>query len=119
MENVVPINIQVLSILCSALFMIMIFYLVIKGKLREEYSVLWIVCTVLLLVFSFWRNGLDLIAKAMGVYYAPSLLFMVAILVIIIFLVHLSLVNSRQSKQVKSLAQSLAILEKRLRQQDK
>lgn len=114
MENVVPFKIQLLSIITSAIFMVIIFQLIIRGKLREEYSILWIVCTILLLVFSFWRNGLDMIASALGVYYAPSLVFLVGLFVIIIFLVHLSVVNSKQHLQIKNLAQTLALLEKKM-----
>src|SRR5215212_8185089 len=118
MENVVPFKIQILSIFCSAVFMIIIFQLVIKGKLREEYSILWILCTVFLLVFSFWRNGLDVIANALGIYYAPSLVFLAGMFVIIIFLVHLSVVNSSQHLQIKKLAQTLALLEKKMADKD-
>lgn len=118
MENVVPFKIQLLSILSSAVFMIVIFQLIIKGKLREEYAILWILCTVLLLVFSFWRNGLDVIANALGVYYAPSLIFLVGLFVIIIFLVHLSVVNSKQHLQIKNLAQALALLQKKMEEKD-
>lgn len=110
MENVVPYKIQIISILGALLFMFFIFRLIVKGRLREEYSILWIVCTFFLLVFSFWRNGLDIIAKYLGVYYAPALIFLGAIFAIILFLVHLSVVNSKQQKQIKDLAQELAIL---------
>lgn len=110
MENVVPYKIQILSIIGALLFMFFIFRLIVKGRLREEYSILWIVCTTFLLVFSFWRNGLDIIAKFLGVYYAPALIFLGAIFAIILFLVHLSVVNSKQQKQIKDLAQELAIL---------
>ena len=118
MENVVPFKIQLLSILSSVIFMIVIFQLIMKGKLREEYSILWILCTVLLLVFSFWRNGLDKIANALGVYYAPSLILVVGMFVIIIFLVHLSVVNSKQHLQIKNLAQALALLQKKMEEKD-
>ena len=110
MENVVPFKIQILSILGTVLFMLFIFRLIVKGRLREEYSILWIVCTLVLLVFSFWRGGLDLIAKYLGIYYAPALIFLGAIFAIIIFLVHLSVVNSKQHRQIKDLAQELALL---------
>ena len=110
MENVIPYKIQILSIIIAVVFMLFIFRLIAKGKLREEYSIIWIVCTFVLLLFSFWRNGLDIIAKLLGIYYAPALIFLAAIFAIIIFLVHLSVVNSKQHKQIKLLAQELALL---------
>ncbi len=115
MENVVPFKIQILSICGAVLFMLFIFRLIVKGRLREEYSILWIVCTFVLLVFSFWRSGLDIIAKYLGVYYAPALIFLGAIFAITIFLVHLSVVNSKQHRQIKDLAQELALLKENLR----
>lgn len=114
MENVIPIKIQIISIVGALLFMLFIFRLIAKGKLRAEYSIIWIVCTVVLLLFSFWRNGLDIIAKLLGVYYAPSLMFLVAIFAIILFLVHLSVVNSKQHEQIKKLSQELALLKEKL-----
>jgi hypothetical protein len=110
MENVVPYKIQIISIIGALLFMFFIFRLITKGKLREEYSIIWIACTLILILFSFWRNGLDIIAKSLGVYYAPALMFLGAIFAIIIFLVHLSVVNSKQQKQIKELAQDIALL---------
>ncbi|MDF2450122.1 MAG: hypothetical protein K0R26_2626 [Bacteroidota bacterium] len=114
MENVIPYRLQIIAILIALIFMFFVFRLITKGRLREEYSFIWIICTVLLLLFSFWRNGLDVIAKILGVYYAPSLIFMAAIFAIVLFLVHLSVVNSKQHKQIRELAQELALLRKKI-----
>jgi len=114
MENVVPYKIQIISIIGALTFMFFIFRLIAKGKLREEYSIIWIICTVILLVFSIWRNGLDVLAKLLGVYYAPALVFLAAIFAIIVFLVHLSVVNSKQHEQIKKLTQEMAILKSKL-----
>jgi hypothetical protein len=110
MENVVPFKIQIIAIIGSLLFLFFISRLIINGKLREEYSIIWICCTIVLIVFAIWRNGIELIANLLGVYYAPALLFLFAIFAIIFFLVHLSVTNSKQQKQIKNLAQEIAIL---------
>ena len=110
MENVISYRLQIIAIVIAVTFMFFIFRLITKGKLREEYSLIWIVCTALLLLFSVWRDGLDVIAKLLGIYYAPSLIFIGAIFAIVIFLVHLSIVNSRQHKQIKEITQELALL---------
>jgi hypothetical protein len=114
MENVVPYKIQILSIIGALSFMFFIFRLIAKGKLREEYSIVWIICTLVLLVFSIWRDGLDVVAELLGVYYAPSLIFLAAIFAIIVFLVHLSVVNSRQHEQIKKLTQEMALLKSKM-----
>lgn len=105
-----PITIQIISLVGALLFMLFIFRLIVRGQLREEYSILWIVCTLILLVFSVWRRGLEEIALALGVLYPPSLVFLAALFAIIIFLVHLSVVVSRQQRQIKILTQEIAFL---------
>ncbi len=114
MESVIPYRLQIIAISSALIFMFFIFRLISKGKLREEYSLIWIICTCLLLLFSIWRNGLDVIANILGVYYAPSLIFMGAIFAIVIFLVHLSVVNSKQHKQIKELTQEIALMKQQL-----
>lgn len=121
MENVISYRLQIIAIATALIFMFFIFRLIAKGKLREEYSFIWIVCTALLLLFAVWRDGLDVIAKLLGIYYAPSLIFLGAIFAIVVFLVHLSVVNSKQHQQIKDLAQEMALLKEKLeaKQKDK
>ena len=109
--------IQLISIIGATVFMVMIFRLIIRGRLREEYSIVWIGCTIILIVFSVWRKGLEKISLWLGVYYPPSLIFLVAIGAIIVFLVHLSVVNSRMQSQLKTLTQEMAYLKQELEQQ--
>jgi hypothetical protein len=109
-----PIVIQILSLTGALLFLFFIARLIVKGKLREEYSFIWIVCTIILIVFSIWRKGLEKISLMLGVYYPPSLIFLAAIFAIIIFLVHLSVVNSRMQQSVKELTHEIAFLKKEL-----
>jgi hypothetical protein len=109
-----PIVIQILSLTGALLFLFFIARLIVNGKLREEYSFIWIVCTIILIVFSIWRKGLEKISLMLGVYYPPSLIFLAAIFVIIIFLVHLSVVNSRMQQSVKELTHEIAFLKKEL-----
>ena len=113
MESVVPFKIQLASILGSILFLAFIGRLIIKGKLREEYSIVWIFCTCILILFAFWREGLNVFAKMLGIFYAPSLIFLAAIFAIVIFLVHLSVVNSKLQNQIKNLSHEIAFLKER------
>jgi hypothetical protein len=110
MERVVPPTIQLISILVSIAFLLYIGRLIIKGKLREEYSFLWVIGTLILIVFSLWRNGLEVMAKILGVFDAPNLVFMVAIFAVLIYLLHLSVVVSKLQSQNRDLAQKLALM---------
>jgi hypothetical protein len=108
-------RIQLLTIIIDVLFLVYIAWLIVKGRLREEYAIVWLACTLVLLVFSFWRNGFEIMARYLGVYEAPNLIFTGAIFAIMIYLLHLSVVASRLHKNNKKLAQELALLKEEFR----
>ncbi len=108
--------IQLISLIGAFLFMAFIFRLIVKGKLREEYSIVWIGLTIVIVVFAIWRRGLEQMAALLGVFYPPSLLFLVGLAGIIVFLVHLSVVNSRMQSQIKNLAHEIAYLRQEMEQ---
>jgi len=111
------VKIQIIAIITSLLFLLVIVRLIIRGKLREEYSIIWILSTIVLLIFSFWRNGLEIFAKMLGVYEAPNLVFTGAIFIILVYLLHLSIIVSKLHRQNKQMAQELALMKKELKQE--
>ncbi len=107
-------RIQNIAIIVSLGFLFYIGRLILKGKLREEYAIFWIVSTITLVVFSLWRHGLTIIAHLVGVYLAPNLVFTAAIFAILVYLLHLSIVVSKLQHENKSLGQNLALLQKKI-----
>ena len=108
-------KIQLIAIGVSLAFLAFIARLIVKGKLREEYAIIWIICSVVLIVFSFWRSGLDVLSNALGIYAPPNLVFTGAIFAILIYLLHLSIVVSKLQEQNKKLAQDIALLKEQLK----
>ena len=118
MSNVIPFKIQLISIIISLCFLGYVGRLIIKGKLREEYSIVWLVGTFFLILFSFWRNGLAVMAELLGVYGPPNLVFMVAIFGIFVYLLHLSIVVSKLQSNNKELSQQIALLKNKIKNYD-
>lgn len=114
MDKLETYKIQIAAIIAVLFFFAIVFRLILKGKLRTEYSFIWILMGIIFLVFSVWRNSLDLLAKAFGVYYAPSLIFIFFFFMIFIFLIHLSVVNSKQHEEIKKLTQEIALIKENL-----
>jgi len=114
MEQYYSYKIQIISIIVSLGFLFYVSRLIVKGKLREEYAIFWVISTILLIIFSFWREGLDIIAKAVGVYLAPNLVFTSAIFAILIYLLHLSIVVSQLHDKNKTLTQDLALFKEKI-----
>lgn len=114
MENVVPLKIQIICIVGSVSFLFYIASLIIKGKLREEYAIFWVACTLILITFSIWREGLAILSRLLGVYDAPNLVFMCAIFGVFIYLLHLSVVVSKLHEKNKKLSQNIALLKNKI-----
>ncbi len=85
--------------------------LVRQRKLREDYSLLWLATTIILIILSVSRPLLDSIAALLGVItYPPAALFLVAIVFMLVILLHFSTVLTRLARENKDVAQQMAIL---------
>lgn len=112
-------RIQIITIIINLLFLFYIAKLIIKGKLREEYAIVWLICTAILLLFSFWAKGLDVMSHLFGVYEPANLVFTGFIFIILIYLLHLSVVNSRLQRNMTKITQELALMKEKLENEEK
>jgi len=101
---------QVIIIIISVLFLFLVFRLVVKGRLREEYAIVWLLLTGILVTFSFWEKGLRILSDMVGVSVPANLVFTMSIFIILVYLLHLSLVASKLQNQNKLMAQEMALL---------
>jgi hypothetical protein len=107
-------KIQLVSIVVSAGMFGVIFELLRRKRLMERYALLWLLASAVLLALAIWKNLLATVAHAIGIYYPPSALFVIAGGFILVMLLHFSLVISRLADQNKVLAQKLGLLQQRL-----
>ena len=107
-----PIAVSVVGTLASVALVLIVLELIRSRRLRERYALLWLATGVVLAVLCAWRDGLNTIARWVGIRsYPPAVLFAVGILFILAVLLHYSTVISRLSDQNILLAQKLALLE--------
>ena len=111
-------RIQLFSIVGALLFLLLITELLRRRVLREQYSLLWLLTGGVLLLFGLWRRLVDIVGHLLGVYYPPAALILVFTLFFMTILLHFSTVLSRLTKQNRTLAQRVALLEWRVCQRD-
>ena len=100
----------------SILLIVLLLELIRRGKLREEYSLVWLFGALTILLMTIFRGSLRALADLLQVEYAPSFIFMVGIAVLIIIqLAHTTAVSFLPSRN-RDLAQKYAILELGVRQ---
>jgi hypothetical protein len=106
--------VKVLAIVGSGSILIAVVELIRRGRLKEQYSLLWLVAGSVLLVLSASRTLLEYISRLVGIYYPPSFLFLLAFLFLLLITLHFSVVISGLADQNKKLAQELALLRQEL-----
>jgi hypothetical protein len=109
-------HLQTVAILCSVALLLVVLELVRRRRLMERYALLWLLSALVLLGLASWPGALIQISHAIGILYPPSALFVVALGFVLALLLHFSLAVSRLSDQTKVLAQRLALLEERVRE---
>jgi hypothetical protein len=113
-----PLVVTIAGVVASLVLVAVILELIRSRRLRERYALLWLLTGLVLLGLSAWRGGLNTIAGWAGVTgYPPAVLFAVGLLFVILVLLHYSTVISKLADQNTVLAQRLALLEARLREQ--
>ena len=109
-----PIRVSVFAAIASLVLLLVVLELIRSRRLQERYALLWLLTGTVMLGLSLWRGGLEKIAAAVGIHYAPSALFVLGSLFILVVLLHYSTVISKLSEQNAILAQRLALLEREL-----
>jgi len=108
-------RIQIVALTVSVLLLLVVFELVRRRKLTEEYSFLWILFALVLLILSARREIPYAVARWLGVYYPPIVLVMVLIVMVLVASLCFSVIVSRQRRQIERLMEETAILSAELR----
>ena len=109
--------IKILAVLGSGSVLVAVVELIRRGRLKEKYSLIWLFAGAVLLIFSSTRELLEYVSRLLGIYYAPSFLFLLAFLFLLLITLHFSVVVSGLSDKNKKIAQELALLRQELREE--
>lgn len=111
-----PDRIQIVALGVSLILLGAVLELVRRRKLTEEYSFLWIACSLALLALAVKRNILDETAHWLGVFYPPIVLVLVLILMVFVASLCFSVIVSRQRRQIERLIEETSILSAEVRE---
>jgi hypothetical protein len=102
--------IKILAILGCGTLLLVVVELIRRGRLKEKYSLLWLFAGGVLLLLSSSRQLLEYVARSLGIFYPPSVLFLMAFLFLLLITLHFSVVVSGLAEKNKRLAQEIALL---------
>lgn len=97
----------------SLIVLLMVIELVRRRRLKEEYSVLWIVTALVLLVLSVWYQLLVKITDLIGAVLPTSTLFFFGLIFVMLMLLHFSVRVSLLERRITALAQEVGLMNAR------
>jgi hypothetical protein len=105
---------KILAVVGSVALLAVVVELIRRGRLKERYSLLWLLAGGILLFLSLSRGVLDSIASLLGIFYPPSFLFLLAFFFLLLITLHFSIVISGLTEKNKKLAQEIALLRREM-----
>ena len=102
---------KIFAVVTSLSVFSVIVYLVKKGKLREEYTWLWLLTGLVMLVLVFWYDLLIFLTRLIGAVLPTTTLFIMGIIFLMMISLHSAIKISVLNDQIKNLAQKVSLLE--------
>ena len=106
-----PIQQKIFAISTSIALFIVIIDLVRRRRLREEFSWLWLLTGVVVIILASWYGLLKLITGIIGAVLPTTTLFLFSVIFLIIINLYYATKISSLHDRVKDLAQHIAILQ--------
>lgn len=115
----ITIRLQAAMLAAILLYFFLIGALLAKKRLHVKYTLLWLAFGAVMLIFAIFPDLLGYFARMIGFQVPANGLFAVLIFCILVILMSLTAIVSKLNDKCKRLIQSLALLEKRVRDMEK
>lgn len=103
---------KIVSLIISIGIFAFVIWLIKERRLREKYALLWLFTSLFVILLTASRRILEVTALSLGIYYPPSLLFLVGVLFLLMVAIGQSVSLSRLSESNHKLVQEVALLKK-------
>jgi len=115
----IPFTLRVLLIIAVVSYFIIILMFLKKRALALKYTLLWLAAGVVLGIMVIWPQSLVWFIHLLGITSNMNGLFILCIAFLIIILMSITSIVSKQAEKIKNLTQTIAKMEKRIRELEK
>ena len=110
---------QIAMLVAVALYFLIVFRLLKRKNLNLKYTLLWLFSGIVMLVLALFPQILSWVSELVGIYTPTNALFAFTFFCVIIILMSLTAIVSKLNEKSKRLIQSLALMDKRIRELEK
>jgi hypothetical protein len=100
---------RIFALIIGVGIFVMILEMVRRRRLEEEYSFLWLLIGLGTVVLVLWQNLLEWLTHLIGAVASTSTIFIFGLVILVMINLHFSVKITKLSRQVKELAQEIAI----------
>ncbi|MDP3462004.1 MAG: DUF2304 domain-containing protein [Bacteroidales bacterium] len=105
-----PNQVQYIAIAFSLILFFVILFLIRKRRIKEEYSLMWLLFSLVFIVFALWRQGLDVVSGFLGIAYPPAAMLLILLMAVFLIMIEFSMIISKLADKNKNLAQEIGLL---------
>ncbi len=109
-------TLRMAMLIAVALYFVLVLYLLKRRSLNLKYTLLWLLSGVMMLALAVFPQILNVFSDLLGIYEPTNALFSIICFCIIIILMSLTAIVSKLNEKSKRLIQTVALLERRIRE---
>lgn len=106
---------RIILLICVLVYLLVILALMRRGRMSLKYSLIWFLSGVILLICVIFPQVIRFFTRLMGIYSDTNAVFFIGVCFLILIVLSLTSIASGQSERIRTLVQTQAILEKRVR----
>jgi hypothetical protein len=110
------ITLRIFLIIGILIFLVIILQLLKKKKLNLKYTLVWLLSAFVMLVAAIFPGIVNAVARLIGIISPVNFVFVLEGMFVLLILLSLTAIVSHINNRIYKLIQSLAILEKRVRE---
>jgi hypothetical protein len=100
---------RIFALIIGVGIFVMILEMVRRRRLEEEYSFLWLIIGLGVVVLVLWQNLLEWLTHLIGAVAPTTTIFIFGLVILVLINFHFSVKITKLGRQVKELAQQVAI----------
>ena len=106
---------RIILLVCVLIYLLVILALMRRGRMSLKYSLIWFLSGVIMLICAIFPQVIRFFTRLMGIYSDTNAVFFIGVCFLILIVLSLTSIASGQSERIRTLVQTQAILEKRVR----
>lgn len=102
--------VNIFTVVTGLVLIFLVFNLIVNKKMTESQSVLWLIIGVVAIILGFFPSIITITADFLGVWYPPTIAFLIAYIGLLFIVLKNTTVISIHSNQISELFMQVALL---------